>query len=273
MGLASALGTALTGMSAAETTINVIGNNLANSNTVGFKESTANFATQFLQTLDPRLRPLGRQRRHRSRPRSGWARSFRRITPNFSQGTISTSSTPSDLAIQGDGHVHHAGPRRPAALHPRRRVHDERRQPVGQRQRLLLLGYGVNNQFQHQHHDADAAVDSAGDGHGRPGDAKRGPARGLPPTGHLANQASILETGVLGDAQYTGPATAATVTNAGAGSVPAGTYQYYVTYTKQRDRREPSQPHQPANQRHQTTANIQVTIPADSAANQWNGPT
>src|SRR5262245_21381937 len=50
MGLASALTTALTGMTAAETQIDVVGNNLANSQTVGFKESNSIFATQFLQT-------------------------------------------------------------------------------------------------------------------------------------------------------------------------------------------------------------------------------
>ena len=50
MGLTSALNTALTGLTAAETTIDVVGNNIANSNTVGFKSSDALFATQFLQT-------------------------------------------------------------------------------------------------------------------------------------------------------------------------------------------------------------------------------
>ena len=45
MGLASAMSTALTGLTAAETTIDVVGNNLANSNTVGFKASEAAFAT------------------------------------------------------------------------------------------------------------------------------------------------------------------------------------------------------------------------------------
>ena len=51
MGLASALSTALTGLTAAETQIDVVGNNLANSQTVGFKESDVAFTTQFLQTL------------------------------------------------------------------------------------------------------------------------------------------------------------------------------------------------------------------------------
>jgi flagellar hook protein FlgE len=45
MGLSSALTTALTGLNAAETQIDVAGNNLANSQTVGFKASDVVFAT------------------------------------------------------------------------------------------------------------------------------------------------------------------------------------------------------------------------------------
>ncbi|MEM1305667.1 MAG: flagellar basal body protein, partial [Planctomycetota bacterium] len=59
MGLTSALSTALTGLQASETTINVVGNNIANSNTVGFKESDVVFATQFLQTLSIGSAPSG----------------------------------------------------------------------------------------------------------------------------------------------------------------------------------------------------------------------
>jgi flagellar hook protein FlgE len=51
MGLTSSLSTALTGMNAAEAQIDVLGNNLANSQTVGYKASEVVFATQFLQTL------------------------------------------------------------------------------------------------------------------------------------------------------------------------------------------------------------------------------
>lgn len=102
MGLASALSTSLTGMGAAESQIDVIGNNLANSQTVGFKSSNVIFATQFLQTMslgsapsadtggtDPRQVGLGVQ--------------VAGINPNFNQGTIQISSNPSDLAVQGDG--------------------------------------------------------------------------------------------------------------------------------------------------------------------------
>ena len=102
MGLASALSTALTGLTASETTIDVVGNNLANSNTVGFKASTASFSTQFLQTLS-----LGSQPTTSSggtNPRQvGLGTMVSDITPNFNQGTLEISSNPTDLAIQGDG--------------------------------------------------------------------------------------------------------------------------------------------------------------------------
>jgi flagellar hook protein FlgE len=102
MGLASALSTALTGMNAAETTIDVVGNNVANANTVGFKSSTALFATQFLQTQSLGSGPT--DSRGGSNPRQvGLGTKVAAITPDFTQGTIQISSNPSDLAIQGDG--------------------------------------------------------------------------------------------------------------------------------------------------------------------------
>ena len=64
MGLQSAMTTALTGMQASETTIDVVGNNVANSNTVGFKESSVLFATQFLQTQSIGSAPSYRKRRY-----------------------------------------------------------------------------------------------------------------------------------------------------------------------------------------------------------------
>ena len=50
MGLQTTMTTSLTGLRAAETSIDVTGNNVANANTVGFKQSSVSFATQFLQT-------------------------------------------------------------------------------------------------------------------------------------------------------------------------------------------------------------------------------
>lgn len=109
MGLQSALSTALTGMTAAETSIDVAGNNVANANTVGFKESSVNFATQFLQTQSIGSAPTSS--RGGTNPRQiGLGAKVAEITPKFTQGTIEISSNPLDLAIQGDGFFIVQGP-------------------------------------------------------------------------------------------------------------------------------------------------------------------
>src|ERR1043165_3388342 len=102
MGLQSAMTTALTGLQAAETTIDVVGNNVANANTVGFKESSVSFATQFLQTQSIGAAPT--DSRGGTNPRQvGLGVKVAEITPDFTQGTVQISSNPLDMAIQGDG--------------------------------------------------------------------------------------------------------------------------------------------------------------------------
>ena len=134
MGLASALNTALTGMGAAETTIDVIGNNLANSGTVGFKASTATFATQFSQTLS--LGSAASANNGGTDPEQiGLGTLVAQITQNFGQGTISTVSTTSDMAIQGNGFFVMQGATGGQLYTPRRRIHDELQQRTGQRHR------------------------------------------------------------------------------------------------------------------------------------------
>ena len=87
MGLTSALTTALTGLSAAETQIDVIGNNLANAQTVGFKSSDVVFATQFLQTLSLGASPTGDN--GGTNPRQiGLGVQVAEIAANHNQGTI-----------------------------------------------------------------------------------------------------------------------------------------------------------------------------------------
>lgn len=102
MGLQSAMTTALTGLQAAETSIDVIGNNVANSNTVGFKSSEVVFATQFLQTQSIGSAPSATSGGTNPR-QTGLGVKVSQITPNFGQGTIEISSNPLDVAIQGDG--------------------------------------------------------------------------------------------------------------------------------------------------------------------------
>ena len=102
MGLASALNTALTGLAANETMIDVVGNNIANANTIGFKSSRVLFATQFSRTLSKGGSPSTDT--GGTNPRQIGLGTFTAgINVDFSQGTIQASASPSDLAIQGEG--------------------------------------------------------------------------------------------------------------------------------------------------------------------------
>lgn len=102
MGLTSALNTSLNGLSLNETQINVLGNNISNAGTTGFKASNVSFQTQLAQSLsfgsapsstDGGTNPL----------QIGLGAEVASISADFSQGSITATSTPSDLAIQGDG--------------------------------------------------------------------------------------------------------------------------------------------------------------------------
>ena len=251
MGLASALGTALTGMSAAETTIDVIGNNLANSSTVGFKESTANFATQFLQTMTLGSSPSA-DNGGTDPEQTGLGTMVASVTPDFSQGTISTSTTPSNLAIQGDGmFIMQAANAQQLYTRDGEFTMNANNQLVNS-SGDAVLGFGVDNQF--NINTTTLAPLSIPLGTATVAKATQNVVLegALPPTGAIANQASILQSGALGDSQYSSPDDAPTVANNGTGTVVPGVYQYYVTYTNaSRDRGEPSQPHQSANHAHQ----------------------
>ncbi len=148
MGLQSALTTALTGLQAAETTIDVIGNNVANSQTVGFKESDAVFATQFLQTISIGAAPSTNS--GGTNPRQiGLGVKVAEISPNFTQGTIEISSNPLDVAIQGDGFlIVQSGTSRLYTRNGQLKLNAENEitTPTGQR----LLGYGVNDDYEIQ---------------------------------------------------------------------------------------------------------------------------
>ncbi|HEX3600685.1 MAG TPA: flagellar hook-basal body complex protein [Lacipirellulaceae bacterium] len=148
MGLQSAMTTALTGMQAAETTIDVVGNNVANSNTVGFKESNVLFATQFLQTQSIGSAPSTAS--GGTNPRQiGLGVTVAEIAPDFTQGTIQVSSNPLDLAIQGDGFFIVQGPGGGAQQFYTRNGQfktnavNELTSVNGDR----VLGYGVNDDF------------------------------------------------------------------------------------------------------------------------------
>ncbi len=102
MGLTSALTTSLNGLALNEQTIDVLGNNIANAGTNGFKASSVLFQTQLARTLSVGSRPTTND--GGTNPRQiGLGATTSAIVKDFSQGSITNSTSPSDLAIQGDG--------------------------------------------------------------------------------------------------------------------------------------------------------------------------
>ncbi len=82
----------LSGLSAASKNLDVIGNNVANVNTVGFKESDAHFADVYATAgglVGSNTPGIGTQ--------------VTAIAQSFSQGSLTATSNPLDLAINGSG--------------------------------------------------------------------------------------------------------------------------------------------------------------------------
>ncbi|HEY2249717.1 MAG TPA: flagellar hook-basal body complex protein, partial [Planctomycetaceae bacterium] len=102
MGLASALNTSWTGISLSSTKINVLGNNVANAGTTGFKQSNVSFATLLSQTLSTGSAPSSTNAG--TNPlQHGFGGLVASVTPDFTQGGLATTNSPTNLAIQGNG--------------------------------------------------------------------------------------------------------------------------------------------------------------------------
>ena len=84
----------LSGLAANAQALSVIGNNLANINTLGFKASTVAFQDLVSQSLGGlSINPS----------QGGLGVSIGAVSPVFSQGAIETSRMPTHVAIQGNG--------------------------------------------------------------------------------------------------------------------------------------------------------------------------
>jgi flagellar hook protein FlgE len=79
-------------LNAASKNLDVIGNNVSNSNTVGFKTSQAQFADVFAASLSGA-----------SSSQAGIGTRLAAVAQQFTQGNITTSSNPLDMAINGQG--------------------------------------------------------------------------------------------------------------------------------------------------------------------------
>jgi flagellar hook protein FlgE len=244
MGLASSLTTSLTGLSAAETQIDVIGNNLANSQTVGFKSSKVIFADQFLQTLSLGSSPT--ESSGGTNPRqTGLGVQVAEITPNFRQGTIEISSSSSDLAIQGEGFFIVQGTQG-EQLYTRNglfKLNSENELVTATGQRLL--GYGIDELFRVQQTQLTALQVPVGSEMVARATSNVNFEGALTPEGDIANTAQVIQSAVLGDALVPQPdgtnvsiggapvtdAAGVTATAAGGGTLAAGVYQYRLAYT------------------------------------------
>lgn len=247
MGLQSSLTTALTGLQAAETTIDVTGNNVANSNTVAFKESNVLFATQFLRTLSIGSAPtddLGG-----TNPRQiGLGVRVSEIRTDFTQGTVEISANPLDVAIQGDGFLIVQGSlgtfyTRAGQLSTN--ADNQIVTPAGNR----VLGYTVDDDFNVDESQLVPMTIPLGEAAVAQATQNAFLTGALSPESEVGDTPGIIESQVLGDAffeipdptsQFTladlgelvPPAGVGTIqpTVAGAGTVEAGTYRYRVVF-------------------------------------------
>ncbi|MDR2642418.1 MAG: flagellar hook-basal body complex protein, partial [Planctomycetaceae bacterium] len=103
LGLTSAIHIAQTGMGAAEKSINVSGNNLANANTWGYKAERPDFSS-FISYIYNYGYGEGQTYTAGSNPlQIGMGVELASVTTDFSQGSFKEGMTASDLAINGNG--------------------------------------------------------------------------------------------------------------------------------------------------------------------------
>jgi flagellar hook protein FlgE len=84
---------AISGLNANGVSLSVIGDNIANMNTVGFKESRAEFADLLSQSIG----------RSAGNSQIGRGVMVSDVSPLFTQGSFETTSSPLDMAVDGDG--------------------------------------------------------------------------------------------------------------------------------------------------------------------------
>lgn len=94
--------TGISGLLGHQQKLDVVGNNIANASTVGFKRSRVNFQDAFSQTLRHASEPTGTAN-GRTPMQVGLGTKVASIDRVFEQGNLELTGTTSDLAIYGDG--------------------------------------------------------------------------------------------------------------------------------------------------------------------------
>ena len=136
-----ALAIAATGMSAQQTNVEVIANNLANINTTGFKRGKAEFSDLMYEA--ERLQGVSNRGSGNTIPEGaqlGLGVRMAAIRNLETQGSLTNTGNTFDLAMQGRGWFQMTGPNGDTVLHPRRRPST----PNASGQLVSLDGYAVS---------------------------------------------------------------------------------------------------------------------------------
>src|SRR5256885_2276453 len=102
MPLSSALLTGLSGLNVTQQQMNVIGNNIANVNTISFKSSRALFTPQYYVTDSGASAP-STNNGGTNPSQEGLGATVDNVQKDFTEGSIQTTGVPTDMAVDGAG--------------------------------------------------------------------------------------------------------------------------------------------------------------------------
>ena len=98
-----ALGAAASGISTMETDLDVIGNDIANSETDGYASQTAEFSDVLTEQLQPAGAASGNTQASTNPSAVGAGDEVSAVETNFANGAVIQTGIPTDVAIQGNG--------------------------------------------------------------------------------------------------------------------------------------------------------------------------
>ncbi len=125
----------LSGLNSASKALDVISNNVANSNTIGFKAGRAEFADVYAAALNGAAAGV----------QVGIGSAIGAVTQSFSQGNITTTNNPLDVAINGNGFFRMANSDGSVAYTRNGQFDINKNGYIVNAQGMQLTGYPANN--------------------------------------------------------------------------------------------------------------------------------
>ena len=150
----------LSGLSAASKNLEVIGNNVANSNTYGEKSSRTEFADMYAAAMTGSSS---------NNTQAGIGVQVASVAQQFNQGNITPTGNPLDLAINGNGFFQTQDPGQPDPVHAQRPVQGQQRRQHRQRPGQQAAGLS-GRRFARQHRAGRCQAAAAAHRRHRPAD-------------------------------------------------------------------------------------------------------